>query len=161
MSRSRRKTLIFGHAICRSERKDKQLWHRRWRAGERTLLASASPEALSAHLPLSESQVSDVYWMGKDGRSYWPIARQVAMAKRVALKKRLLRKWMGKRAYPNRSAGQRLGADRRRSGILKRNLIYTGVTHGKRLVVLVGQKRALAIAVKGQHSERRCSKLSE
>src|SRR5260364_118119 len=69
MSRRRRKTLIFGHAICRRERKDKQLWHR---------------------------------------RSYRPIARQVAMAKRIArhqgrrpqeraaLKKRLLRKWMGK-----------------------------------------------------------------
>ena len=32
---------------------------------------------------------------------------------------------------------------------LKRNLIYTGITRGKRLVVLVGQKRALATAVKG------------
>ena len=34
--------------------------------------------------------------------------------------------------------------------MLKRNLIYTGITRGKRLVVLVGQKRALAIAVKGK-----------
>ena len=31
--------------------------------------------------------------------------------------------------------------------MLKRNLIYTGITRGKRLVVLVGQKRALATAV--------------
>ena len=31
--------------------------------------------------------------------------------------------------------------------MLQRNLVYTGVTRGKRLVVLVGQRKALAIAV--------------
>jgi exodeoxyribonuclease V alpha subunit len=45
--------------------------------------------------------------------------------------------------------------------MLKRNLIYTGITRGKRLVVLVGQKRALAMAVKGKQGERRWSKLAE
>ena len=45
--------------------------------------------------------------------------------------------------------------------MLKRNLIYTGITRGKRLVVLVGQKRALAMAVKGKQDERRWSKLRE
>jgi exodeoxyribonuclease V alpha subunit len=45
--------------------------------------------------------------------------------------------------------------------MLKRNLVYTGITRGKRLVVLVGQKRALAIAVKGRQVQRRWSKLSE
>jgi exodeoxyribonuclease V alpha subunit len=44
--------------------------------------------------------------------------------------------------------------------MLQRNLVYTGVTRGKRLVVLVGQKRALAIAVRGQQT-RRWSKLKE
>lgn len=34
-------------------------------------------------------------------------------------------------------------------------------TRGKRLVVLVGQKRALAMAVKGKQAERRWSKLRE
>ncbi|MFS0757459.1 ATP-binding domain-containing protein [Noviherbaspirillum sp. 1P10PC] len=33
-----------------------------------------------------------------------------------------------------------------------RNLIYTGIAGGKRLVVLVGQKRALAMAVKGKQA---------
>ena len=33
--------------------------------------------------------------------------------------------------------------------MLQRNLVYTGVTRGKRLVVIVGQRKALAIAVKG------------
>lgn len=34
--------------------------------------------------------------------------------------------------------------------MLKRNLVYTALTRGKRLVVLIGQRRALAIAVQGQ-----------
>ena len=45
--------------------------------------------------------------------------------------------------------------------MLKRNLIYTGITRGKRLVVLVGQKRALAMAIRGKQVERRWSKLKE
>jgi exodeoxyribonuclease V alpha subunit len=43
--------------------------------------------------------------------------------------------------------------------MLQRNLVYTGVTRGKRLVVLVGQRKALAIAVKGARTRRRWSKL--
>jgi len=39
--------------------------------------------------------------------------------------------------------------------MLQRNLVYTGVTRGKRLVVLVGQRKALAIAVKGARARRR------
>jgi exodeoxyribonuclease V alpha subunit len=45
--------------------------------------------------------------------------------------------------------------------MLQRNLLYTAVTRGKRLVVLVGQKKALAVAVKGQQQRRRWSKLQE
>lgn len=45
--------------------------------------------------------------------------------------------------------------------MLQRNLIYTGVTRGKRLVVLVGQKRAVAIAVRNVSGKRRWSKLNE
>jgi len=35
------------------------------------------------------------------------------------------------------------------------------VTRGKRLVVLIGQRKALAIAVKGAQTRRRWSKLRE
>ena len=45
--------------------------------------------------------------------------------------------------------------------MLQRNLLYTGVTRGKRLVVLVGQKKAVAIAVKNISGRRRWSKLKE
>jgi exodeoxyribonuclease V alpha subunit len=45
--------------------------------------------------------------------------------------------------------------------MLQRNLLYTGLTRGKRLVVLVGQKKAVAIAVRNVSGRRRWSKLSE
>jgi exodeoxyribonuclease V alpha subunit len=45
--------------------------------------------------------------------------------------------------------------------MLQRNLLYTGITRGKRLVVLVGQKKALAIAVRNANAQRRWSKLGE
>ena len=45
--------------------------------------------------------------------------------------------------------------------MLKRNLLYTGMTRGKRLVVLVGQRKAIGIAVRGARGRRRWSKLEE
>ena len=39
--------------------------------------------------------------------------------------------------------------------LLQRNLIYTAVTRGRKLVVIVGTKRALAIAVKNNKTEKR------
>ena len=38
--------------------------------------------------------------------------------------------------------------------IFQRNLVYAGVTRGKRLVVLVGQRRTLAMAARGQQTRR-------
>jgi exodeoxyribonuclease V alpha subunit len=43
--------------------------------------------------------------------------------------------------------------------LLQRNLVYTGVTRGKKLVVLIGQRKALAIAVKNNRTENRFSGL--
>ena len=43
--------------------------------------------------------------------------------------------------------------------LLQRNLIYTGITRGKRLVVLVGQKKAVGIAVRNDRPQRRYSGL--
>ena len=45
--------------------------------------------------------------------------------------------------------------------MLRRNLLYTGVSRGKRLVVLVGQKKAVAIAVRNVSGRRRWSKLDD
>jgi len=43
--------------------------------------------------------------------------------------------------------------------LLHRNLIYTGITRGRKLVVLIGQKKALAIAVRNDRPQRRYSGL--
>ena len=41
------------------------------------------------------------------------------------------------------------------------NMLYTGITRGKRLVVIVGQKKVVAIAMKIMCGQRRWSKLDE
>lgn len=45
--------------------------------------------------------------------------------------------------------------------MLKRSLLYTGITRGKRLVVLVGQRKALEMAVRNHDEQRRYSGLKE
>jgi exodeoxyribonuclease V alpha subunit len=49
--------------------------------------------------------------------------------------------------------------------MLQRNLLYTGITRGKKLVALVGSRRALALAVRRQDTNRRytslCRRLQE
>ena len=45
--------------------------------------------------------------------------------------------------------------------MLQRNLLYTGVTRGKKLVVLVGTKRAVAMAVKRTEAQRRVTTLRQ
>jgi exodeoxyribonuclease V alpha subunit len=43
--------------------------------------------------------------------------------------------------------------------MLQRNLIYTGITRGKKLVLLIGQKKALSMAIRNNESARRFSGL--
>jgi exodeoxyribonuclease V alpha subunit len=45
--------------------------------------------------------------------------------------------------------------------LLQRNLLYTAVTRGRRLVVLVGTTKALALAVKNASQRRRYTALEE
>ena len=45
--------------------------------------------------------------------------------------------------------------------LLQRNLLYTGVTRGKKLVVIVGTKKAMAIAVKNNKTEKRYTLLQQ
>ena len=44
--------------------------------------------------------------------------------------------------------------------LLERNLIYTAVTRGKKLVTIIGQPKALGMAVKNRKSNRRLTKLA-
>ena len=43
--------------------------------------------------------------------------------------------------------------------MLQRNLLYTGITRGKKLVVLLGTTKAVALAVRNGEAARRCSAL--
>jgi exodeoxyribonuclease V alpha subunit len=43
--------------------------------------------------------------------------------------------------------------------LLQRNLVYTGLTRGKLVVILVGQPKALALAVHNNRTQRRFSGL--
>ena len=44
--------------------------------------------------------------------------------------------------------------------MLRRNLLYTGITRGKELVILVGSRRALEIAIQRADTHHRCTALS-
>jgi len=45
--------------------------------------------------------------------------------------------------------------------LLQRNLIYTGITRGRKLVVMVGTRRALSIAVKNNKTQKRYTRLTQ
>lgn len=45
--------------------------------------------------------------------------------------------------------------------MLQRNLLYTGITRGRRLVVVVGQRKAIAIAARTETAGRRWTRLRE
>jgi exodeoxyribonuclease V alpha subunit len=45
--------------------------------------------------------------------------------------------------------------------MLRRNLLYTGITRGRRLVMLVGSRRALSIAVRDDRVDERFTRLAE
>ena len=45
--------------------------------------------------------------------------------------------------------------------MLQKNLLYTAVTRGKRLVILVGAKKALGMAVRRHDTGRRYTALRE
>jgi exodeoxyribonuclease V alpha subunit len=45
--------------------------------------------------------------------------------------------------------------------MLKRNLLYTGVTRGKRMVILIGEKKAVETALLTRNQGKRWNKLSD
>ncbi len=106
MSRSVRKTPIFGHTTARSEADDKRLWHKRWRSRERDQLASVGPG--DDPLPVHRHAVSSTWDMAKDGKHWFDPRRQGETAERMAVRRsqlkperkalqaRLLAKWRAK-----------------------------------------------------------------
>lgn len=106
MSRSFRKTPIFGHTSARSEAADKRTWHKRWRTQERDLLTTLPAD--HEHCTTLRNAVSHSWQMAKDGKSWFGPTRQQKMAERIAahqassplhkgkLVKRILAKWRAK-----------------------------------------------------------------
>jgi exodeoxyribonuclease V alpha subunit len=45
--------------------------------------------------------------------------------------------------------------------LLQRNLIYTGVTRAKKLVVIVGTKKALSIGIRNNKTQKRYTGLAD
>ena len=45
--------------------------------------------------------------------------------------------------------------------LLQRNLLYTGITRAKKMVVLVGTRKAIAIAVRNNRVDQRWSGLAQ
>ncbi|MEN6328429.1 MAG: ATP-dependent RecD-like DNA helicase [Syntrophomonas sp.] len=45
--------------------------------------------------------------------------------------------------------------------LLQRNLVYTGVTRAKRLVIMIGTKKALAMAIRNNKTQKRFTRLKE
>ena len=108
MSRSRRKTPIFGIATVASERQDKDLWHRRFRRHERLALVRSAGNGFEAHQTVLAHDVSDPWTMGRDGHRYFSTGDQARksallasrtttdLEKRELLKRRHMRKAMSK-----------------------------------------------------------------
>lgn len=72
MSRSYRKTTIFGYTTARSEKEDKKIWHGIYRARSKSNIEKAIKLDLLDDIvnPLEE-EVFNVYSLSKDGKHYW------------------------------------------------------------------------------------------
>ncbi len=75
MSRSRRKTKIFGNARSTSEKDDKRHCNRLVRRAARAI--AHDPDAVH----VCKSEAMDVWSMSKDGRRYWCDATEKDMRK--------------------------------------------------------------------------------
>lgn len=64
MSRSRRKTPIFGITLADSDKADKRIANRRWRSRSRQAIRQGKE-------PPMLREVSDAWDFAKDGRHYW------------------------------------------------------------------------------------------
>lgn len=96
MSRSTRKTAVFGHTTARSEAGDKRLWHKRWRARERDHLATVGVD--TDHVTVHRNAVSSTWDMAKDGMAWFDPSRQREISERIAARRA--------RALPERKALQ-------------------------------------------------------
>jgi hypothetical protein len=77
MSRSKRKTPIFGITMAASEAEGKAKWHRRHRHAESARLRKDAVD----YEPRSHREHSNTWDMEKDGKRYWGRATVQSMRK--------------------------------------------------------------------------------
>ena len=65
MSRSKRKTPIFGITSSSSEKQNKRIWNKRFRRVSKSLMNTEKD------LPIKVAAVADVWEGSKDGKRYW------------------------------------------------------------------------------------------
>ena len=82
MSRSRRKTKIFGVSKARSEKWDKVFYHRRLRHRVAVSLRESLREGEEPEVLAHFREVSDLWAFAKDGKIYWGQAPEKEMRKR-------------------------------------------------------------------------------
>lgn len=81
MSRSYRKTTIFGNSTARSEKDFKKIWHGMARAkNKENIKKSIRNNSFDDMVNHVEEDVFNVYFLPKDGKQYWS---KKSMAKKV------------------------------------------------------------------------------
>lgn len=80
MSRSFRKTPIFGFTTAQSEKEDKKIWHSRLRSREKQQLQQSAHSDPESHITTVELDVSNVWAFSKDGRQYFSVKRHADIA---------------------------------------------------------------------------------
>ena len=85
MSRSFKKSTHFSVSGSESEKKDKQIWHKRLRAKTRVEMARIADLERDEHIAPREHDVSNPWDMAKDGRIYMSPREVVAQAAGRAL----------------------------------------------------------------------------
>ena len=80
MSRSRRKKPIFGNTCASSEKRDKVIYHRRFRRRVADAIRESVQSGDEATFPLPD-EVGDTWKWDKDGKSYWGDAEEKDLRK--------------------------------------------------------------------------------
>ena len=75
MSRSVKKTPIFGHTTAASEKQDKQRWNRAFRRVCKILVQKQE------ETPIKISAITEIWSGNKDGKTYWRGANKKNMRK--------------------------------------------------------------------------------
>lgn len=81
LSKSIRKTPIFGHTSATSEKKDKQILNRAMRSKNKQLIKTTTD--WDEFIPFEKDDIMSTWEMEKDGKSYFDKQSQVRTANRV------------------------------------------------------------------------------